>query len=220
MREAGDHTTWTEVDEAYEAGVHRFVDALYDDERVRSILEQLVRRIAGPGWSNSLAAKLIALTMPGVPDVYQGSELWEQSLVDPDNRRPVDHDLRARLLGSIDSAPPLTGDVEDTGAAKLHLVHRALTLRRDRPDLFTGYAPVAAVGPAADHVVAFDRGGALTVATRRPVGLQRTGGWQGTRIELPPGRWRDELTGAETTTGQLGCLLAVYPVALLVRVQA
>ncbi|GAB7002605.1 malto-oligosyltrehalose synthase [Nocardioides sp. AN3] len=220
MREAGDHTTWTEVDEPYEEGVHAFVDSLYDDQRVRSVIEPFLARITRPGWSNALAAKLLALTMPGVPDVYQGSELWEQSLVDPDNRRPVDLDLRAKLFRSLDTPPPPTDSVEDPGAAKLHLVHRALTLRRDRPELFTGYAPVPATGPGADHVVAFDRGGALTVATRLPLGLERAGGWQGTRLELPPGRWRDELTGAETTTGQLGCLLAIYPVALLVRVQA
>jgi (1->4)-alpha-D-glucan 1-alpha-D-glucosylmutase len=220
MREAGDHTTWTEVDEAYETGVHVFADALYDDQRVRGVLEPFLERVIAPGWSNSLAAKLLALTMPGVPDVYQGAELWEQSLVDPDNRRPIDLDLRATLLASMDAPPPLTGAVDDGGAAKLHVVRRALTLRRDRPELFTGYTPVPAVGPAADHVIAFDRGGALTVATRLPVGLDRAGGWQGTRLELPPGRWRDELSGAETTTGQVGCLLAVYPVALLVRVQA
>jgi (1->4)-alpha-D-glucan 1-alpha-D-glucosylmutase len=219
MREAGDRTTWTEVDEDYEAGVHRLVDSLYDDPRARDAVEPFLERIAGPGWSNALAAKLLALTMPGVPDVYQGSELWEQSLVDPDNRRPIDLDLRADLLGSLDR-PPLTAAPDDGGAAKLHVVNRALTLRRDRPELFTGYAPVPAIGPAADHVIAFDRGGALTVATRLPVGLERVGGWQGTRLDLPPGRWRDELSGAETTTGQVGCLLAVYPVALLVRIQA
>ena len=220
MREAGDRTTWTQVDETYEAAVHRFVDSLYDDEGVRRLLDPFLQRIARPGWVNALSAKLVALTMPGVPDVYQGSELWEQSLVDPDNRRPVDLDLRTELLGSLDPAPALTGSPEDRGAAKLRLVNHALRLRRDRPELFSGYTAVPAVGPAAEHVVAFDRGGALTVATRLPIGLERAGGWQGTRLDLPPGRWRDELTGAETTTGQVGCLLAVYPVALLVRVQA
>ena len=219
MREAGDHTTWTEVDEAHEAGVHSFVDALYDDRQVRGTLEAFLAQVVGPGWSNSLAAKLLALTMPGVPDVYQGAELWEQSLVDPDNRRPIDLDLRASMLASVESPPPLTASPDDPGGAKLHLVHRALTLRRDRPELFTGYSPVPAVGPAADHVIAFDRGGALAVATRLPVGLVRSGGWQGTRLDLPPGRWRDELSGVETTTGQLGSLLCGYPVALLVRTQ-
>ena len=84
-------------DAAYEAAVHAAVDAAFDDDRVRAVLARLLdARVAEAGWSNALAAKLVALTMPGVPDVYQGSELWEQSLVDPDNRRPVDFDHRGR----------------------------------------------------------------------------------------------------------------------------
>ncbi|MEX0426043.1 malto-oligosyltrehalose synthase [Nocardioides sp. DS6] len=221
MREAGDHTTWTDVDADYEAAVHRFVDALYDEEPVRAVFAELLAHVVAPGWSNALAAKLLALTMPGVPDVYQGSELWEQSLVDPDNRRPIDLDRREELLAAlVDGAgAPLTASADDPGVAKLLLTHRALTLRRERPELFSSYTPVRAVGPAADHVVAYDRGGAIAVATRLPVGLVGAGGWRDTRLDLPSGRWRDELTGAETTTGQLGCLLATYPVALLVRVQ-
>ena len=101
MREAGDRTTWTAPDEAYEAAVHAAVDAAHDDERVRAVLDRLLARVVAPGWSNALAAKLLSLTIPGVPDVYQGSELWEQSLVDPDNRRFVDFDLRAAALGAL-----------------------------------------------------------------------------------------------------------------------
>ncbi len=132
--------------------------------------------MAGPGWSNALAAKLVALTMPGVPDVYQGSELWEQSLVDPDNRRFVDFDARAGLLDSLGNGPAvsLTGSTDDPGVAKLAVTRAALTLRRDRPELFTTYARSPRPGPAADHVLAFDRGGAVTVATRLPVGLAAT----------------------------------------------
>ncbi len=96
MREAGDRTTWTDPDAAYEAAVHATVDAAYDDPAVREVLDVLVARLGGPGWSNAVSAKLVALTMPGVPDVYQGSELWVQSLVDPDNRRPVDYGDAAR----------------------------------------------------------------------------------------------------------------------------
>ena len=95
MREAGDHTQWTAPDEAYEAAVHAAVDAAFDHAEVRRVLDGLLEQVVDAGWSNALAAKLLALTMPGVPDVYQGSELWEQSLVDPDNRRPVDFDHRA-----------------------------------------------------------------------------------------------------------------------------
>lgn len=226
MREAADHTTWTAPDEAYEGAVHAAVDALYDDAAVGRAFRELLDEVVAPGWGNALSTKLIALTMPGVPDVYQGSELWEQSLVDPDNRRPVDFDPRRSLLSAVSAGAGAAAPygLDDVGAAKLLLTHRALTLRRDRPTLFRTYTPVRAVGPAAEHVVAFDRGGALTVATRLPVGLAARGGWGDTRIELPPGSWHDALVGSEAgPTGQwtssvlLRDLLATYPVALLVK---
>ncbi len=210
MREAGDRTTWTEPDESYEAAVHAAVDAAFDSTDVRRVIDGLLEWVTAPGWSNSLAAKLVAITMPGVPDVYQGSELWEQSLVDPDNRRPVDFDHRAAVL---------SGDAGDDAAAKLHITCSALTLRRERPQLFTTYAPVSARGPAASHLLAFDRGGAITVATRLPVGLDAEGGWGDTTLDLPPGRWHDVLTGAGTD-GTVAALLATHPVALLVREDA
>ena len=209
MREAGDRTAWTEPDETYEAAVHAAVDAAFDSPDVRRVLDGLLAQVAAPGRSNALAAKLVALTMPGVPDVYQGSELWEQSLVDPDNRRPVDFDHRDQVLA---------GTAEDDADAKLHLTRAALTLRRDRPDLFTTYAPVAATGPAADHVLAFERGGAITVATRLPVGLAATG-WGATELTLPPGSWTDALTGRPASSS-LADLLAEHPVALLVKEDA
>ncbi|MBC2933061.1 malto-oligosyltrehalose synthase [Nocardioides sp. zg-1228] len=208
MREAGDRTTWTEPDEAYEKQVHAAVDAIFDSEEVRAVLLDLAARIDAPAQANSLSAKLLAITMPGVPDVYQGSELWETSLVDPDNRRRVDFDHRVAVLA---------GTAEDDAATKLHVTCTALTLRRDRPELFTGYAPVGATGAAADHVVAYDRGGAIAVATRLPVGLAAAGGWGDTVLELPDGRWHDVLTGLDAD-GRLADLLAVHPVALLVKV--
>jgi (1->4)-alpha-D-glucan 1-alpha-D-glucosylmutase len=223
MREAGDHTTWTSPDPAYEDAVHAAVDAAYDDPRVSAVIDELLTDLVGPGWSNALAAKLVALTMPGVPDVYQGSELWEQSLVDPDNRRFVDFDARAGLLDSLTwgTPPAVTGRPEDPGAAKLAVTRSALTLRRDRPELFTAYEPITASGAAADHVIAFDRGGAVTVATRLPVGLAAGGGWGTTTLDLPAGTWRDVITGAVVTTEDDGQLLdevlGTLPVALLVR---
>ena len=151
--------------------MHALVDAVFDDERVAAVVGRVVARIEAPGWSNGLSAKLLQLTAPGVPDVYQGSELWEQSLVDPDNRRPVDFELRRRILAMIDAGMlPRPGA---SGAAKLLVTSRALRLRRDRPELFEEYTPLAASGPAADHLVAFDRGGAITLATRLPVGPRR-----------------------------------------------
>jgi (1->4)-alpha-D-glucan 1-alpha-D-glucosylmutase len=222
MREAGDHTTWTSPDSAYEDAVHTAVDAAYDDRRVTEVIDSLLTHLVAPGWSNALAAKLVALTMPGVPDVYQGSELWEQSLVDPDNRRFVDFDARAKLVESLDGTDvELTDRPDDPGTAKLAVTRAALRLRRDRPELFTTYAPVPVTGPAADHALAFDRGGAVTVATRLPVGLADSDGWRTTVLDLPAGSWRDAITGAVLTSSADGLPVAEalksLPVALLVK---
>ncbi|MBM7517925.1 malto-oligosyltrehalose synthase [Nocardioides nitrophenolicus] len=214
MREAGDRTTWTAPDASYEKAVHALVDAAYDDPAVVALLDEAAAHLAGPGWSNALAAKLLSLTVPGVPDVYQGSELWEQSLVDPDNRRAVDFSLRRRLLA--DAGPVRPDGPADDGRAKLHVVRTALRLRRDRPDLFARYYPVDATGAAADHVLAFDRGGAIAVVTRLPLGLERAGGWRDTRLHLPPGEWRELLTD-RPATAEVGVLLSELPVALLVE---
>jgi (1->4)-alpha-D-glucan 1-alpha-D-glucosylmutase len=177
MREAGDHTTWTDPDEDYERGVHAAVDAAYDDELVRSAIEGLDAELSAAGHANSLSAKLLSLAVPGVPDVYQGSELGDRSLVDPDNRRPVDFDAAAASLA-------------DGSNPKQALTARALRLRRDRPELFTSYTPLQAHGDAAGHVLAFDRGGAVTVVTRLPLGLERRGGWGDTTLALPDGAER------------------------------
>ncbi|GAB3324100.1 malto-oligosyltrehalose synthase [Geodermatophilus aquaeductus] len=217
-REAGLSTTWTDVDEAFETELHAMVDAAFDDATTNAEIEAFVARIAPAGRSNALAQKLVQLTMPGVPDVYQGTELEDRSLVDPDNRRPVDYDGRRALLARLDGG--WVPEVDDTGAAKLLVVSRALRLRRDRPELFTGYAPVEATGSAAGSVVAFDRGGAVTVATRLPVGLAGTG-WGDTALALPTGSWRDVLTGTRVVSDAAGLpvadLLSRLPVALLVR---
>ncbi|HEY2984515.1 MAG TPA: malto-oligosyltrehalose synthase [Jatrophihabitantaceae bacterium] len=213
MREAADGTGWTDPDRAFEAAVHAAVDAAYDVPEIRDPLAAFVERITPFGRLNSLSQKVVALTMPGVPDVYQGTELWEDSLVDPDNRRPVDFTARATLLDRLTAAPP----IDETGAAKLWLVSRALRLRRDRPELFTGYAPIRALGPASDHVVAFDRGGAVTVATRLPVRLARDGGWRETTLALAAPH-ADVLTGRSWSGAvPIADLLDVLPVALLVR---
>jgi (1->4)-alpha-D-glucan 1-alpha-D-glucosylmutase len=205
MREAGDRTTWAEPNVPYEASMHEAVDAAFDDDRVAAVLGDLSDRVDGPACSNALAAKLVALTMPGVPDVYQGTEVWDQSLVDPDNRRPVDFARRAAVLDGA----------EDPAWLKVAVVLSALTLRRDRPELFTTYEPVVATGEAADHVLAFDRGGVVAVATRLPVGLAARG-WGDTGLALPPGTWTDVLTGTRASH-RVSDLLGSYPVALLVR---
>jgi (1->4)-alpha-D-glucan 1-alpha-D-glucosylmutase len=213
-RESAVSTSWTDPDDAFEDDVATLVDALYDDPASRDALTAAVDLVGAAGWSNSLSAKAIQLTAPGVPDVYQGSELWERSLVDPDNRRPVDYPRRRELLARIDAGwrPP----IDETGAAKLLVTSAALRLRRDRPERFAGYRPLTAAGPAAGNLVGFDRGGVITVATRLPLGLANAGGWRDTRLELPAGRWTDVLTG-RSADGPVAGMLADYPVALLER---
>ena len=217
MREAGDRTLWTEPNADYETAVHGLVDAAFDDPQVAAVLDGLLEKAVAPGWVNSLAAKLLSITMPGVPDVYQGSELWEQSLVDPDNRRAVDLDLRAELLSGLGGTAPVRSvALDDVGVDKLLVTTRALTLRRDRPELFTSYSPVAVTGEAAGHVLAFDRGGAVAVVTRLPVGLAARGGWGDTSLVLPEGQWRDVISG-RLVTSDVADVLRDLPVALLVR---
>ena len=222
MREAGDRTTWTDPDADYEAAVHGAVDAAIDRDDVRAVLDEVLAAVVDAGWSNALAAKLLAITAPGVPDVYQGSELWEQSLVDPDNRRPVDFDVRREALASLDAgeAPALRGGIDDPGTAKLHLTAAGLRARRDHGDLFEGYQPLEAQGEAADHALVFDRGGAVTVVTRLPIGLRERGGWGDTTLALPPGEWTDAVTGRVFSgDARLADVLEHLPAALLLRTE-
>ena len=213
MREAAQETSWSKPDSDFEQRVHGAVDCAYDDPTVRHAWNELVAGIEAPGWSNALGQKLVQLTMPGVPDVYQGTELWDDSLVDPDNRRPVDFAARRSRLAALDKPPP----VEASGAAKLWVTSRALRARRDRPELFSSYNPVAAHGARAGHLVGFDRGGAITLATRLPVQLARAGGWGDTRVELG-GAFVDALTGrAVSGSVPVAELLTDLPVALLLR---
>ncbi|MBF4570343.1 malto-oligosyltrehalose synthase [Plantibacter sp. VKM Ac-2880] len=214
-REAGDSTTWTAPDAAFEVALHAAVDGLYDSRRANAALLDAVADVEAAGWTNSLVAKAVQLTMPGVPDVYQGSELWDRSLVDPDNRRPVDYAERRELLAKLDDGwlPPVAAD----GAAKLLVTSRLLRLRRSHPERYTEYTALAAEGAAAEHVLAFSRGGVLTVATRLSLRLAERGGWKNTNVELPAGRYVEVLTGREITGGpvSVAALLEQYPVAVL-----
>ena len=221
-REAKRQTSWLRPNAEYEDAVRRFIAALYADPDFQADLSAFVMPLVGPGRVNSLSSKLVALTAPGVPDIYQGTELWDLSLVDPDNRRIVDFELRGNLLEELDLLSPEEVCARaDEGLPKLLTVSRTLRLRRRRPDLFgpgAGYRPLLASGPRAGHLVAFARQeGAVTLAPRLVMGLG--GDWQETEVELPSGAWRDELTGLETPGGsrRVGDLLSNFPVSLLVR---
>lgn len=214
-REASLSTSWADPDPAFEHELHALVDRMYDDPELHAQLTAFAGEITPAGWSNSLGQKLVQLAMPGVPDTYQGTELWENSLVDPDNRRPVDFAVRRDLLARLDAGwrPAVAAD----GAAKLLVVSRTLRLRRDRPELFTGYRPVPAHGPAGAHAVAFDRGGAIAVATRLPLRLARAGGWGDTTLAISGNSVTDVFTGRVYSGSELLMhdLLSTYPVALL-----
>ncbi|KAA0021021.1 malto-oligosyltrehalose synthase [Antrihabitans cavernicola] len=220
IREAGLRTSWDRVDDEFEARVHTWLDDVIDGPVGRS-LDAFVASLAWHGWAISLGQKLFQLVGPGIPDVYQGTELWEDSLVDPDNRRVVDFDVRRNRLASLTSAPPL----DASGSAKLWVVAHALWLRRERPASFVGgsYLPLSAEGVAADHIVAFARGpendGAdvVAVASRLTVAIPDSG-WGDTALDLPEGSWTDRLSG-RTYRGSVPAtdLLADLPVALLVR---
>ncbi len=184
IREAAWHTSWIDPDPAFEDSVHRWLDRVLDGP-VAAALTALVAQLNSHAESDALGQKLLALTVPGVPDVYQGSELWDDSLVDPDNRRPVDYAARRAALHELRHP-------------KIRVVTTALRLRRSRPDSFLhgGYLPVLATGVASDHVVAFRRGNDILVAvTRWTVRLRETG-WGNTVVPLPDGAWTDRLTGA------------------------
>lgn len=224
-REAKLYTSWTEPQPDYERALRTFVETALADQEFIADLQRFVDSLTTPGWITSLSQTLLKLTAPGVPDIYQGTEIWDLSLVDPDNRRPVDYELRSRLLRELDSAT--VEDVwarRDEGLPKLWLIRHTLALRQRCPELFgtrATYQPLASRGAKAAHVVAFTRSGdAVTVAPRLTLGL---GGehadWADTTVELPAGRWHNELTGDTLDGGSvaLADLLRRFPVALLAR---
>ena len=206
IREAATHTSWNDPDTEFEAAVHAWLDAVIDGP-VAGELTSLVARLDEHARSDSLGQKLLALTVPGVPDVYQGTELADDSLVDPDNRRPVDYRARREAL-TARSHP------------KIRVVAAALRLRRERPTSFTdgGYTPVLPQGPAADHLVAFLRGDdVLAAVTRHTVRLAETG-WGDTVLPLPAGVWTDRIGGRRFSGAVPAAeLFGDLPVVLLER---
>jgi (1->4)-alpha-D-glucan 1-alpha-D-glucosylmutase len=227
IREAKWRTSWTSPDQEYEAAVLGLAARVLDDPELSGSVADFAAGIAGDAAVNSLGAKLVQLTMPGAPDVYQGCELAALSLVDPDNRRPVDFARTRSELAALDASLDASlrdnlagGDVDSLSRAKLLVTSRALRLRRARPEWFAGdYEPLPAAGPAAGHATAFRRGGrAVTVITRLPVSLRRQGGWRDTALRLPGGAWADLLTGAVYRGGATAMseLTRRLPVALLV----
>jgi (1->4)-alpha-D-glucan 1-alpha-D-glucosylmutase len=221
-REAKEHTSWVDPDEVYDDALAAFVEALLADAAFADDLAAFTAPLVAAGRTTSLAQTVLKLTSPGVPDIYQGTEVWDLSLVDPDNRRPVDYAARRLLLDQIRGASAAEVlALDDDGGPKLWLTMRALGLRRRLPAAFepgAAYRALEATGGRAAHVVAYLRGDDVAViAPRLVMGLRD--GWGDTTLELPAGRWTDELTGATAEGGPvaLAGVLGGFPVALLVR---
>ena len=224
MREAKLETSWVANNKEYEDALNGFIDSTLEDKKFVGDLKAFVARVLDAGRINSLTQTLLKCVSPGVPDLYQGGELWDLSLVDPDNRRPVDYGLRTKLLQELQG---MTSDAivarMDEGLPKLHLIHAALKLRRERPECFGPegrYEALPASGDKAQHVVAFQRGeDVIAVAVRESLGV--ADGWGATRLALPAservGVWRNVLTNEEHASGgiEIAALLEDFPVALL-----
>lgn len=249
-REAKVHTNWLEPDSAYEDALLAFAERVMEPGKDNPFLQSFLpfqRRIQHHGMLNSLSQTLLKLTVPGMPDFYQGTELWDLSLVDPDNRRPVDFERRGALLKALKSRASvnilqliaeLLAAPED-GQIKLFLIYRALQTRQAVLELFQhgAYQKLTVIGSLKSHVVAFarERGEqrALVVAPRFPSGLVKDGEyplgetvWRETRVLPPAGsrlRWRDALTG-EIIQGEealwLREVFRYFPVALLINESA
>jgi (1->4)-alpha-D-glucan 1-alpha-D-glucosylmutase len=222
-REAKLRTSWTQQNKEFEDALRSFIDRILDSQWFVAELENFVGHILNAGRINSLAQTLLKYTAPGIPDTYQGSELWDLSLVDPDNRRPVDYDLRSKMLNELESGL----DVEqiakrmDSGLPKLWVAHTALCLRRDHPEWFgadAAYTPVLAEGSKSDHLVGYLRGDSVAVFVPRWP-LKLGGNWASTTVELPQGKWKNHLTREVIEGGRLRVqkLLERFPVALLTR---
>jgi len=220
-REAKIRTSWHEPNTGYEENIRGFVDGVFQTPEFIASLEAFIQPLVLPGRINSLSQTLIKMIVSGVPDFYQGTELWDLSLVDPDNRRPVDFELRSALLRRCRelSAAEAVRDWE-SGLPKLWMTARVLALRRERPQEFSDrskYQPLVAQGAHLGNVLAFRRGENLIAVVPRFT-MSVAGDWGDTRLPLPRGTWKNHFTGA-CSDGAVnpGELFDQFPVALLIR---
>ena len=218
VREAKAWTSWLSPDLPREAALRELTGALLEDAEFSAEIARFVRRLQPAFERHSLSLSLLKLTAPGVPDIYQGTELWDFSLADPDNRRPVDFALRERLLAALEAPAELGPPSLNHGESKLWLISRLLRVRRERPECFDRrgtYRPLEVEGEERQRVVAFQRGDdVLCIAPRLTWGLAA---WGDTRVRLPRGRFVDLFSGRSPDSGHLEPLLERFPVSLLLR---
>ena len=220
-REAKIRTSWQEPNTGYEENIRGFVDGVYQTPEFIASLESFILPLVRPGRINSLAQTLLKVVVPGVPDFYQGTELWDLSLVDPDNRRPVDFEQRRDMLRRCHTleAADVLQDWE-SGMPKLWMTARLLALRAERPADFSDqskYQPLVAQGAHLGNVLAFRRGENLIAVVPRFT-LSINGDWGDTRLPLPRGVWRNCFTNAVLQGAAVPAeLFEAFPVALFVR---
>jgi (1->4)-alpha-D-glucan 1-alpha-D-glucosylmutase len=225
-REAKQQTTWVANNKEFENALTLFIEKTLTHAPFVKDLELFVDKVKDAGRVNSLAQTLMKHTAPGVPDLYQGTELWDFSLVDPDNRRPVDYELRWQLLRELKSlqgenVAARVMERADVGLSKMWTIHRALQLRGEMPEWFgaeAAYTPLGVEGPKTEHVIAYLRGDAVATVVPRWT-TKVAGGWRRTTVALPAGRWINRLTNSVVEGGKVLVegLLKDFPVALLVR---
>jgi (1->4)-alpha-D-glucan 1-alpha-D-glucosylmutase len=232
VREAKERTSWINPDEEYEAALQRFIAQAFDNPLFMRDVAEAARRIGRLGLLAGLSQALLKVASPGVPDYYQGTELWDFSLVDPDNRRPVDFEARRSLLDKTAFSDGLLAELEG-GAAKLWVIRQGLALRQAFPDVYAqpAYAPLCADAGREENVCAFSLSSGerriVAVAPRLFASLMEEGdlaplgakAWGAARLPVPPGRYDNVLTGETVEAGEKGVvlaeLLARFPVALL-----
>jgi (1->4)-alpha-D-glucan 1-alpha-D-glucosylmutase len=218
-RESRQHTTWTKRNEPYEKALQNFISETMRDPQFTADVEKFASTLATAAAINSLAQTLVKLTAPGVPDIYQGCELWDFSMVDPDNRRPVDYQQRQHLLEECQSLPPETiWSRHAGGLPKLWLIQKTLKLRAQHPQFGEyDYQPLSAQGERAENIFAFLRQGKILPVIPR-FNMKLNHQWPDIRLVLPGGAWRNEFSG-EDFSGEISPenLFRKFPVALLVK---
>jgi len=221
-REAKEQTSWVHNNKQFEDALGGFIHCTLSDEVFRSEIQAFVEKIDMAGRLNSLSQTLLKCTCPGVPDLYQGSELWDHRLVDPDNRTPVDYEVRRRLLNELASLSiPQILDRMHEGLPKLWTIQRALAVRNQHPQCFdrnATYSPIVVEGSKCNHVVAFLRGDRVAVIVPR-LTQAIDGDWQQTRVTLPDGTWTNRLSDSIVPGGknEVSDLFKQFPIALLAK---
>ena len=236
-REAKVYTTWLSPNEEHEAALHRFTEAILSSDGGNRFLpkfREFQQNIAYFGALNSLTQTLLMMTCPGIPDFYQNTTIWDLTLVDPDNRRPVEIDTRLQLAEEVSAwteqsaaAAQLLRSWTD-GRIKTYLIHRVLQFRCDHPEFFieANYAPLDATGTFANNVIAFERSRdgehCIVVAPRFCTRLVKAGKppvgakvWRDTAVPAIEGEWRNVITGERVTSQDVGSVLQTFPMALL-----